>query len=389
MDEWQRRMKAEKEAERQKKSASADLLRGYRGGDVDEEAKKLKAAREEERRKKDEAQKALQEYKGSDMEEVKKLKAQREEELRKKQDAQSNLHDYKSKDVGESGPRRDAHYTHHNQMPIPVNRLENPREENVEPSISVSERAAHFAGRGAPAPPSGYGENSKAVAASDVMSISPNETVNSQNDNLLGEPIQQSSLSSEPTKSNGIVSNQMDLGSATNEIAEDLSVLDDKAESEAPSSMNNSQQVASLPSSSSFDEEHTAVKEEILTDSNEAESATEMLSTMNSYSVPVEEEHTVGKEDILPEDVESKSQKQQSNIRERVRLDVLFSFGLVTIQTDPTLDPYMNAVEEVVLKAIAGDASLAAKVAYNKNHKPYVKSTLWDRKYYLCWLIGS
>lgn len=63
-----------------------------------------------------------------------------------------------------------------------------------------------------------------------------------------------------------------------------------------------------------------------------------------------------------------------------VRLDVLFSFGLVTVQIDPEIDSYMNAVEQVVLKAIADDANLASKITYDPSFKPFVKDTYWDCK---------
>jgi hypothetical protein len=63
-----------------------------------------------------------------------------------------------------------------------------------------------------------------------------------------------------------------------------------------------------------------------------------------------------------------------------IRLDVLFSFGLVTVQTDPSLDSYMNAVEQVVTKAIIDDPNLGEKVRYDPGYKPFVKSTVWDCK---------
>ena len=146
MEEWQRRLKAEKEAERQKKNQSADMLRGYRGGDV-EEAKRQKAAKEEARRKKEEAQKALQEYKGSDMEEVRKLKALKEEEMKKKLDAQSMLHDYKAKEIDEFQIKKRENRSNQQQYDglTPVNREDTSHEDEDFPSISVSERAAWLA----------------------------------------------------------------------------------------------------------------------------------------------------------------------------------------------------------------------------------------------------
>lgn len=96
MEEWQRRQRAEKEAARKKKTESAELLRGYRGGVNDEELK-LRTLREEERRKTIDAQQHLHNYKGVGgvNEEDLKLRALREEERRKAMEAEQNLHNYK------------------------------------------------------------------------------------------------------------------------------------------------------------------------------------------------------------------------------------------------------------------------------------------------------
>jgi hypothetical protein len=65
MEEWQRRMKAEKEAERKKKMESTEILKGYRGGVADED-KKLLAIRQEVRQKQMDAEQMLHEYRGKE-----------------------------------------------------------------------------------------------------------------------------------------------------------------------------------------------------------------------------------------------------------------------------------------------------------------------------------
>lgn len=176
----------------------------------------------------------------------------------------------------------------------------------------------------------------------------------------------------------------MDPVSKTNESAEDYYVLDDndidpalsiKEEYEVPSSM-------SLPPSSHFDEERTGAKEESVRSATETPNIfniTQEIARIN-YSDPVDDAFIVDKENIFPDDVR--------------RLDIDFSFRVKTRQTNTKytktlLDPYMDAVEEVVLRAIADDAILASKVTYTKEYKPYVQSEQWDRKYHICWLIVS
>lgn len=61
MDEWNLRMRAQKEQDRKKKTESAEMLRGYRGG-VKEEDLKLAALRAEERNKKQDAERLLHSY---------------------------------------------------------------------------------------------------------------------------------------------------------------------------------------------------------------------------------------------------------------------------------------------------------------------------------------
>ena len=66
MDEWQRRLKADKEAERKKKMESSEMLKGYRGSGLAEEDKKLMQMRQEDRKKHLLAEQMLHEYRKTD-----------------------------------------------------------------------------------------------------------------------------------------------------------------------------------------------------------------------------------------------------------------------------------------------------------------------------------
>jgi hypothetical protein len=70
MEEWQRRMRAEKDAARKKKTEAASVLQNYRGG-VKEEELKLTTIRKEERKKQEEAAKNLHSYRSIEPVEIK------------------------------------------------------------------------------------------------------------------------------------------------------------------------------------------------------------------------------------------------------------------------------------------------------------------------------
>ena len=114
MEEWQRKLKAEKDAARQKKSESAEILHGYRGDLKDDELK---------------------------------LKAIRDEERKKAQDAQQILHNYKGTQIADGVVAKSKEQRTEQHFPIPVNAGQGPNgvQLDVIAPGSVSERAAALA----------------------------------------------------------------------------------------------------------------------------------------------------------------------------------------------------------------------------------------------------
>jgi len=140
-EEFQRRMKAEKDRQKQQKNQSAQFLHGYRGG-VKEDEMKLRALKEEERKKQLDAENNLRGYRGNVAEEDLKLKAMKDEERQKHLDAQRVLHSYQAKatETNKAKQQRDQQPTY----PPPVT---GPQPDNVLESIaagSVSAKAASF-----------------------------------------------------------------------------------------------------------------------------------------------------------------------------------------------------------------------------------------------------
>lgn len=63
-----------------------------------------------------------------------------------------------------------------------------------------------------------------------------------------------------------------------------------------------------------------------------------------------------------------------------VRLDVLFSFGLLTSSDQPVFTNYMNAVEEIAKKTVANNPAISEFVWYDPVYPPFVQDYKTDGK---------
>jgi len=112
LEEWNLRMRAQKEQERKKKTESAEMLRGYRGGVLKEEDTRLAELRREDRRKHTETAEMLRGYRGdggATAEEDRKLALLKQEDRRKHRETEEMLHNYRAEKVdGEGRERRHA-----------------------------------------------------------------------------------------------------------------------------------------------------------------------------------------------------------------------------------------------------------------------------------------
>lgn len=80
----------------------------------------------------------------------------------------------------------------------------------------------------------------------------------------------------------------------------------------------------------------------------------------------------------INESFESREVKTFSVQSSVIRLDVNFSFGLITATTTPCLDGYMAAVEQVIQSYAETDAGLENNVTYNASYGPSVVEIDWD-----------
>ena len=73
---------------------------------------------------------------------------------------------------------------------------------------------------------------------------------------------------------------------------------------------------------------------------------------------------------VLDDEEETKPLVGQTS---KVRLDVLFSFGLLTTSEKPTFTNYLLAVEDIVQRTLLDQPTIAQTVSYDKEFGPFVQ----------------
>ena len=119
MDEWQRRMREEKQKDREKKNESANILKTYKGG-VSEDEMKLTALKKEDRQKKTESAQLLQSYKGGLKDEDTKLAAMKKEDMAKRSEATQYLQGYRGSEPIETSSKPIPEKPDLSNLPTPV-----------------------------------------------------------------------------------------------------------------------------------------------------------------------------------------------------------------------------------------------------------------------------
>ena len=328
MDEWQRRMKEEKDKERLKQKESAEMLQGYRGNDIREEDKKLKAMKEEERKKQQETAKILQGYRSSGIsEEDRKLKAMKDEERKKHQEAESLLHSFKKTEEPDAKARTQRREEH--AYPEPVNK--SPSQQNDITYIS----------------PGSVAERKKSYS-SQYQPQGIDLTVSPRSKNLHGVPFMEV-VDEEETHGN-INQYKANVGDETRVIEPESETAENTVEADVQTAVGSAE--------AEVDEAEQYTTETVTNDvwhfeQNEAEAEQQV-------------------ESLVQDDVED-------------RFDVYFSFGIITDKGSPTLDTYMNAVSQVIREKIPQDDP-AVRIRFDPNYQPYVIDEKLDSKYHLCCL---
>lgn len=321
MDEWQRRLKEEKEKERLKQKESAEMLQGYRGNDIREEDKKLKAMKEEERKKQQETTKILQGYRSSGIsEEERKLKAMKEEERKKHQEAESLLHSFKKTEEPDAKARPQRREEH--SYPEPVNK--SPSQQNdityISPG-SVAERKKSYSSQYQPP---------------------GNDPTSPRSKNLQGVPFMEV-VDEEEIHGN--------INQYKADIRDEMKVIDPKPEKPEDTV--------------DIDTNATGGSAEAAEDETE-QCTVEALTIKEPYVDQNEAEEGEPHDSVTQEHSET-------------RFDVYFSFGIITDKGRPTLDTYMDAVSQVIQEKISKDDP-TAMVRFDPDYRPYVIDEKLDSK---------
>jgi len=327
MEEWQRRMKAEKEAERQKKMESASTLHGYRGG-VAEDDLKLKKEKDAERQKKMESAEMLKGYRGGVTEEDLKLKALREEERKKHQEAADSLHSYQAKEV-KTIPKQRQSQGPQTAYPTPVN--------------------------------AGSDKNNDRLAGIDFGNVSERAAA------LTAAELNAQKHTTNATATTTQQSTGMPNGSLP--TTEDAAATDNDANGEAvpPAPISTESPV--------WSQEPAMISDSPVLVEAPSDSATESP-VMVPHARPVEDTAAA------PATNESATANGHGATTAKTpspaRFDVLFSFGIVTVHKEPDLTSYMSAVQNVVSKALTENDT---GITFEPSKRPFVKDRQWDSTY--------
>jgi hypothetical protein len=288
----------------------------------------------------------LRGYRGGVTDEDLKLKALREEERKLQQDAQQNLHSYKALQLQEgSKPKEQTRRQPEQHYPTPVNvangaTSRDPMEGIV--SGSVSERAAALA--------------AFAEAASEPLA-SPTRRQHPASPHTPGTAVDATESFAPP-----IDSTDPFVATEPNEHA--------ALQPENPEHLGLEEPIVAAP-------RMTEVLPEPLEQQSVAvaaptdESVDVAFSTMEEPTiVPMAE---IGTHPAHP--AETNGMVAVAEAPQYLRVDVLFSFGLVTVQSSPELTSYMVAVQKVVTKCLQ---SSSVSITYDPLHMPFVKDLHWD-----------
>jgi hypothetical protein len=316
MDEWQRRMRAEKEAERKKKTESAEILKGYKGGVADADLK---------------------------------LKALREEERKKFADAQQNLHSYKAKEI---------------EVPGGAAHKKQPRQSLPQANVQADAKAEAYKD---PLEGMVFGsvqERAAALAAQAEAAASLNGSY--------------SALDTSTTKYGG--AQDLSEVETTSHHANDTTWAEPETIMEVPAPAESVKESTTTTTTTTTTTAETEIPSENMEQPPPKEAVSSYTPTA-ATAAAVEEEKKV-ESDPVPNEASSYHAIENHHHNKNMipfRLDILFSFGLVTVQPVPETSRYMDAVQKIVQQALDNSSRDTAAVL-DPSYTPFVKDQKVDGK---------
>jgi hypothetical protein len=349
-DQWQAQQRAEKEAQRKKKTESAQMLTQFRGG-VSEKDSKMAQMKEEERRKQKESKEMLQGYRGGVSEGDVKMAQMKEEDRKKQKESKDMLQGYRRGGLSEEETKlADIRKEHRAQQEDSTRLLQSYQCTKVDgiKERTVKEDPQH------PIPP--VTPKMEADMRSMILEgfvSSKAAGFDSPNSHI---PMPTAPITGDPSSSNPTFADNQDESAVVNDLCSTMQEVFEEKKDESEAKLDTDDK----PSL------------EVLTMQDQP-------SEVHSFN-PMPESSNY--EAFAPAPESSKVVEIADDSRPTIaRLDVSFSFGLLTSTYSPILDSYMLAVERIVKTFLAANPETQEHVYFDPSCSPFIISREWDESY--------
>ena len=406
MDEWQRQQRERARQERTNTRAASESLSNYKNTTLRDEDLKLNALKQEDRRKKQEAHAAMSRYSGTGVsEEALKLKKYKDEQRQKERESKEMLNKAQfnevkiipkeskfaknttdpnhlppvvrkqEDDVDFGSVKEKAGLYHHDYDPALGSPRNTKQKSSVQNTADDDSNPVPFLEEEEPAPSVPELAAGLDKAAAENAPTTTDESAAEQS-NEEPTPAEPASLTDPKEEENA-------------DAAEDVedTKLTEEPEAEPTKEQDDSEEVAALPETNG---ESTETKDpaaetenpnnDTINDTNNSTDPPESTSdapaadsdkTSNDPEAP-KVHH------LTPTEIDQAQKKEVTGRKFKVRLDVLFSFGLLTSSAKPYLDNYMGAVEEVVKATLQSNDDLRTHCWYDPGYGPFVQEYTTD-----------
>lgn len=307
MDEWQTRMRAQKQKERENKNQAEESLRNYRKSGLSDEDELLRKIRLEEQQKKKEAAQLLTSYRPN------------------ADSINANL-----------STKKQSTQTKNIDGPLPVSALAKDDPRNAISAGAVSSIAANF-------DKSTFNSQAMENEKSSVITDSPMSAEQQDGTSLTMDTIPN------PNGENSPASSGLEQSTDT--------------------------EIQSLESEQAMAKSNDGQTEVV-------EAGPQTAGDVSQSDLAADWVDVKSEEILRSETPEMLAEKPLQGRPTLVRLDVDFSFGLISANKKPLFDAYMEAVENVVMAALDENDEMNEHVSYNPKFQPFVENVERDGTYF-------
>lgn len=334
MEEWQNRLRAQKQQDRNNKNKSAELLHSYQAKDEDDAQKKIRENRRESLLKKNEAKELLANYRPD---------AANIEALTPSKANQSSKFD--------------------NDGPLPP-AVSAPTKDDPRTAIAagaVSSIAANFTGSGTPINMSATSKPENVAKSHNVTAATAQNATEHNNNNFSFTEIG---------------SKDIEKAQATDMNQEWVQVTSDEI---------------AIPGAGGPQMTTGAARTPTAGGPNSKQAETAVTATGNAQQ-PTSNRNQLVQSAIMQSQPPAMATSQQPTMASVLqpeapqysRLDVDFSFGLISTRAQPSMDAYMQGVQEILLVALDENPEMQLLLSYNSLCPPFVGGIKKDGKFCGC-----